>query len=237
MGVIIDKNASGEIFLALEKLNITYYKSMDLDFLYKPVNTHPDMQIHFINENCAVAAPSVFSYYKSILPKSITLYQGAKDPGSTYPYDCAYNVANMGKKIIGNHSYTDSVIQKLYKDMGCEFVNIKQGYAKCNLCIVDENTAITEDAGIYNTLKQHEIDVLKVPVGEISLKFFKYGFIGGASGKITPKKICFCGDISKLSYFNEINTFLKKRDVDIICLSQTKPSDFGSILYLNDNPA
>lgn len=236
MGVIVDRNAAEEIFNTLEKLNINYYKSAELDFLYKPVCTHPDMQIHFITENCAVAAPSVFAYYKKVLPECIQLYKGAKDPGSTYPYDCAYNVAKMGKRVIGNHLYTDQVIKKLYQDIGCEFVNVKQGYTKCNMCIVDENTAITEDVGIYNVLKQYKIDVLKVPVGEISLEFFKHGFIGGASGKIMPEKLCFCGDISKLSYFDKINDFLSKKSIDIMCLSQTKPADFGSILYLNDNP-
>lgn len=237
MGVIVDRYATEEIFNTLEKLNINYYKSAELDFLYKPVCTHPDMQIHFIDESCAVAAPSVFNYYKNILPEYIQIYKGDRDPGSTYPYDCAYNVAKMGKRVIGNHLYTDKVIQRIYQDMDYEFINVKQGYTKCNLCVVDENTAITEDIGIYNTLKQHEIDVLKVPAGEIGLKFFEYGFIGGASGKITPEKLCFCGDITKLKYFDEINDFLSKKPVDIICLSQTKPADFGSVLYLNDNPA
>ena len=237
MAVIVDRCISKNILDGLKKHNIEYIKSFDIETLYHPVNTHPDMQIHFIDETRAVAAPSTFDYYKNILPECIQLYKGSQDPGSTYPYDCAYNVAKMGKRVIGNHLYTDEVIRKLYQDMGCEFVNVKQGYTKCNMFIIDENTAITEDAGIYKTFKQYNINVLKVPVGKISLKFFKHGFIGGASGKITPEKLCFCGDITQLSYFDEINNFLSKKSVDIICLSQTKPADFGSVLYLNDNPA
>ena len=58
MPIIIDKSADNEIITALEQLNIEYYKSCSLDFLYSPVNTHPDMQIHFIDPQTAVAAPS-----------------------------------------------------------------------------------------------------------------------------------------------------------------------------------
>jgi len=234
MAVIVDKCASAELFDALDMHRIKYYKSYDLKFLYKPVNTHPDMQIHFITKSIAVVAPSAYEYYKEILPKGIILYTGAKDPDGTYPGDCAYNVAKVGKKVIGNLTYTDVVIKKLYTKLGFEFINVKQGYTKCNLCIVDENSAITEDEGLYKILNENRIDVLKIPKGEVLLKNFDNGFIGGASGFVGQKKLAFYGDISKCSYFKSIENFVTSRQVDIICLSQTKLKDFGSILFFDD---
>lgn len=234
MAVIVDKYADQEFFKALDARKIKYYKSFDLDFLYKPVNTHPDMQIHFITERIAVVAPSAYDYYRSVLPRRVILYKGEKDPDSTYPGDCAYNVAKVGKKVIGNLAYTDSVIKKMYAELGFEFINVKQGYTKCSLCIVDENSVITEDEGLCKALITQGIEVLKIPSGEVELKSFDNGFIGGASGFISNKKLAFYGDISKCSYYEIIKSFINSKNVDIIYLLQTKLKDFGSILYFDD---
>ncbi len=234
MAVIVDCCANSELFKELDMHNVKYYKSYNLEFLYKPVNTHPDMQIHFITERIAVVAPSAYDYYRSLLPRRVTLYKGEKDPASTYPGDCAYNVAKVGKKVIGNLAYTDSVIKKIYTELGFEFINVKQGYTKCSLCVVDENSVITEDEGLYKALTSQGIDVLKIPAGEVVLKNFKNGFIGGASGFIGYNKLAFCGDVSKCSFFNELLKFINDRKVNIIYLLQTQIEDFGSILFFDD---
>lgn len=235
MSVIIDKCADAEVFSFLKKLNINYYKSCSLDFLYTPVNTHPDMQIHFINDKTAVVAPSAFLYYRSVLPDCITLYKGYRDPGSTYPEDCAYNVANLGKKVIGNLIYTDNKIKEIYSQMGYDFISVKQGYTKCNLCIVDKNSVITEDEGLSKTLSENGINVLKLSYTEVELKGFKNGFIGGASGLISDNTLILLGNLDLHSEKNIIKSYLSKRGVDIICLLSTKLKDFGSILYVNDD--
>lgn len=235
MGVIIDKCADSEIFDALDELKIKYYKSFCIDYLYSPVNSHPDMQIHFIDENTAVAAPIVYSYYKNILPDSVNLIEGNSNPDRTYPQDCAYNVAKVGKRIIGNLSYTDIKIKEIYSKMGYEFIDVNQGYTKCNLCVVDDNSVITEDAGLYKALEAKGIDVLKLQAGGISLKRFNNGFIGGATGFIKPNELAFCGNFALHPQYYEIKTFVEQRKVDIKILSSTKLQDFGSILYFKDS--
>jgi len=232
MAVIIDRNANNEIIENLEKLNIMYYKSASLDFLYAPVNTHPDMQIHFTDNNTAIVCPSLYQYFKNILPDRITLIKGAKDPDGSYPGDCLYNVATIGNKLIGNLSYVDDVIKEYYKNKSFEFINVRQGYTKCNLCIVDSNSVITEDQGLYDTLKKHGINVFKLPAGNVGMKNFEYGFIGGASGFIEEGVLAFCGNLPDET-FSEMKMFIKSRGVDIIQLSETRLSDFGSILYFN----
>lgn len=230
MGIIVDKNADKKIFFALDKMNMPFCKSFDMPMLYKPVNTHPDMQIHFVDGKTAVAAPASFEYYRSCLPKYIELLKGSADPGGTYPGDCAYNVVRMGKNIIGNLKYTDPVILNFYELRGYNFINVKQGYTKCSLCIVDENSAITEDEGLYKTLNSAKIDVLKIERGGVRLDGFDYGFIGGASGLISENKLAFFGDISKHSDYESIKKFIKTKKVDIIQLSSTNLADYGSII-------
>lgn len=234
MGVIVDCQATDELFSTLKKLNIRYYKSCSLDFLYYPVNTHPDMQIHFIFDDFAVVAPSLYEYYKNILSPGITLIKGANDPKNTYPGDCAYNVAKLGNKIIGNHKYTDFKIKEVYESLGYEFVSIKQGYTKCNMCIVDENSIITEDEGLFKALIVCGVDVLLLKTHSIKLNGFDYGFIGGATGFIKPGCLGFSGNLSFHPEEKQIKDFLEKKNVDIISLLSTNAFDFGSLLYLND---
>ncbi len=235
MGVIIDSRVEPQLFEALKIYNKDCFKSFNCDFIYTPVNTHPDMQIHFTDCKTAVVAPVAYQYYKNILPDTITLIKGNSNPGRTYPEDCAYNVARMGKKIIGKLSNIDNKILEIYTQNGFEFVDVKQGYTKCNLCIIDENSAITEDEGVFKTLCSKGMDVLKIPVGFVSLKGFKNGFIGGASGFVAPNKIAFWGSLQKHPYCHEIEAFIRARNVDIIYLSSNKPEDYGSILYFDSS--
>lgn len=234
MSVIVDCCADTALFRALDELGIRYYKSCSLDFLYSPVNTHPDMQIHLIDDKTAVVAPGAYEHYKQILPAAVKLIKGDANPGCTYPQDCAYNVARLGKKVIGNLSYIDAKIKEIYRETGCEFIDVKQGYTKCNLCIVNENAVITEDEGLFNTLQKSNICVLKIPSGSVRLNGFPYGFIGGASGFADKNTLVFCGDIKGISCCDEIEKFIKSNSVDIKCLLSTELQDFGSILYLDD---
>ena len=236
MAVIIDKFIDTETLKTLDSLKINYYKSASIDSLYTPVNTHPDMQIHFINDTTAVCAPCVYTHYKNTLPCHIDLIKGNADPCDTYPGDCAYNIAILGKRLIGNLEYVDDALKTIYSNLGYEFINVKQGYSKCNLCIIDANSAITEDEGLYKILTKHGIDVLKIKNGEISLKNFPYGFIGGTSGFIKEKTLGFCGNLSIHSEYDSIKSFITSKGISIIHLSQTQLGDFGSLLYFNDIP-
>lgn len=231
LSVIIDKNAEKSVFSELDELGVKYYKSFDMKKLYEPVNTHPDMQIHFAGKNIAFVAPSAYEYYRSILPKNVELQKGNNDPGETYPSDCAYNIAVIGKYVICRLKSAEKNIIDYYADNGYEFIDVKQGYAKCNICIVGENSAITEDENIYHNLIKAGIDTLKIPVGEISLKNYDYGFIGGASGFISENKIAFIGNFSAADYYDELFNFIKNKGKDIIFLSSVKPSDYGSMLF------
>lgn len=231
MSIIIDKNADFAIFDELCKRRIKYYKSFDMKMLYHPVNTHPDMQIHFASEKIAFVAPAAYKYYCDILPAGIKLISGENDPQKVYPGDCAYNIATIGKNAVGNFEFADKKIVEYYYQNNYNFINTKQGYTKCNLCVTGENSAVTEDENLFKVLTAAGINVLKLKAGEISLAGFDYGFIGGASGFIKKNKLAFFGDFSKCSYYNELKNFLKSQNVEFVTLSKIPPTDYGSILY------
>lgn len=231
MSIVVDCNISPEIENRLNEMNIDYFKSFNIDYMYYPVNTHPDMQIHFVEKNCAIVAPIAFEHYRKILPMRVELIKGELNPGGSYPSDCAYNVAKIGNFIIGNLEYVDKKILDFYTSNSYEFINVKQGYAKCNLCIVDENSAITEDEGLFKALSEKEINVLKIRSSCVDLPAFDHGFIGGASGFIAPKSLAFYGNLKMHPDYFMILNFLKERNVDIINLLSTKITDYGSILF------
>ena len=192
------------------------------------------MQIHFIDGEFAVVAPIAYDYYREALPKGINLIKGEANPGITYPLDIAYNVARVGKRIIGKLDYIDSVIKDIYLIKGYELINVNQGYSKCNICIVDDNSVITEDEGIYRALSE-KMNVLKIRPGYVLLPGFENGFLGGASGFVCENKLAFCGDIKLHPDYINIKNFIEERKVDIIKLSSTNLCDFGSILHFSNN--
>ena len=93
-----------------------------------------------------------------------------------------------------------------------------------------EKVIITNDTGIYNTLKNEDFDILLLPFGDIELSGFNYGFIGGVGGMISDNSMAFFGSLDNYAFGNEIKKFLYKYDVKPIYLSNTKLIDRGSLL-------
>lgn len=228
MPFIVDKNIRDSCVDKLRSMDEKIYYSADCDWVYKPVNTHPDLQIHFVSEDTAFVPPELYEYYKSILPDYLKIKSGNKSIGGTYPNNVAYNIARIGNYVILNKKYADSKVVDFYESHGYTIINVNQGYTKCNIC-TDGKFAITEDSGIAKALENNRITTLKISVGTVSLENFQYGFIGGASGCFDGK-ILLCG-IADEQIKDKIAEFLKENKTGICFLDEEKLTDYGSILY------
>ena len=113
-------------------------------------------------------------------------------------------------------------------------INVNQGYSKCSICIVDENSIITSDNGIYNECIKHNIDCLLIRQGYIDLFNMDYGFIGGCSGLLCNDELSFYGDIKKHPDYKKILHFVKSKNKKIISLSDENLLDLGSIIPLKE---
>lgn len=229
MPFIVDRNMRKSLVESLKKYDSEIYFSYPCDKVYPPVNTHTDIQIHFVNSKEAFTAPEFYEYYKNILPERVRLHKGNKSLSGTYPGDVAYNISRIGNNVILNINHADEKTVEYYKANGFNIINVRQGYAKCNIC-TDGRYALTEDDGIYKALLKNNIPVLKAEHGSVRLSGFDYGFIGGASGYINNKLI-FCGDIGIAPYYNEIRKFFAKNNTEIIALDENELEDYGSIIY------
>lgn len=193
------------------------------------IANHPDIQIHFVNENTAFAAASVYEYYKKILPSYVTVLKGLSDIGDTYPKDCAYNIARINKTIICNIKYADKLIFDYYLKNDYNIINVKQGYSKCNICPISKTAFITEDTGIVNIVTKNTLDIKPylISPGGVKLDGYNCGFIGGASGITLDNTVLFCGNPKNN---NQLFKILVKENVKFISLSDADLYDFGTII-------
>ena len=225
--VIIAGNTPENILSELEKLGISYILSPEIPFATKGLSFHPDMQLAHMGNDRILVHKSAFEYYGKFIPAEV----GESGNLGTYPDDVAYNVAIVGKHMICNEKYTD---KKILGTFGGEIINVKQGYSKCSVAVVDENSVITSDDGIYAVLKGHNMNVLKIGQGHIELAGYEYGFIGGACGKLKKDLLAFTGNIKKHPYFTEIDSFCRNVGVYPYSLSNESLVDVGSILPLTE---
>ena len=93
MPIIVDNNMDEEIINALRRKfpQKNLIKSFPLTSISAPLNTHPDIQIHFLNSNTAVCAPECYDYYAQFSKNIDNLLCGTLVPENTYPLDVAYN--------------------------------------------------------------------------------------------------------------------------------------------------
>ncbi len=186
---------------------------------------HADMQIVKIG-NTLVTAPMFYEYYKKLLPGK-NLVKGWTNPDGHYPKCSAYNTAITENFAICNEGITDRVILQSVKEQGLEIINVRQGYAKCSLCVFPGGV-ITSDEGIYKKIHQ-KIDTLLIRPGFISLPGCEYGFIGGASGYFG--KLYFLGDITLHPDYQEIKHFLQKKKIEFE-YGSSPLTDFGTAVFV-----
>ncbi|PYG89219.1 hypothetical protein LY28_01042 [Ruminiclostridium sufflavum DSM 19573] len=230
--VIIDGRASFEIKNALMQRNILIIQTLPHPEVYSAIAYHPDIMLHHIEDNLMVYAPNT--------PKPLTdqlsemgfkLKEGHTVLKDRYPGTIAYNVARVGKYAFHNTKYTDPVVRELLEEAGVKFIDVKQGYAKCLTCIVNENSIITSDKDIHSKAAAAGIDALLIePDKAIRLEPFDMGFIGGATGLLGKNKLAFAGNLSFHKNFKEILSFLSLKCSDMVMLNDERLMDLGTII-------
>lgn len=200
--------------------------------LPKYLNFHSDMLYHYFGNG----KMGISEGQKAVCPVLGKL--GINDIhcirlGNQYPLDVKLNVCTFGSNVIINLNTADKTVVDFYKKNGYNIINVKQGYSKCAVAVIDDCSVITEDEGIYSAVLKHKnIDILKIKKGYVRLNGYDCGFIGGAAGKISDRLMFINGDIKKHPDFDNISAFLKQHNVDYVCLSSAHITDIGGIIPL-----
>lgn len=227
MLIIIDKKASAKAKKNLKK----YGELIELEtngITYEAISGHPDIFFCKTNEK-HVVAPNLPTKYIKILDQYKIEYEvGNCTVGAKYPQTAPYNAYIADDLLIHNLRYTDKKILEQFSEGNR--IHINQGYTRCNLLFLGNNTFITSDKGIEKELHSKSFEVLYIDPKNIKLEGFKNGFIGGCAG-ILDNKFFFNGTISKLT-----NTALIKKlnnnALEIIEIDDKYPIDIGSIIFL-----
>ncbi len=230
--LIVDGRAKG-IIENLKALKIEVIPTNRCKEVYEAISYHPDIVLHPVTHDTIIVAPNVFYYYKEIFRgTNIKVIEGEKRLGNEYPHNVAYNVARISEYAIHNFKYTDEKLKFYLEKLGLTFINVKQGYSKCSTAIINNKAVITSDPSIYKALMKINVDILLIEQGYIDLPGLNHGFIGGATGLLSPMDILFTGKYDNHPDKQKINRFIQKHGLTPIFLKNEKIIDLGSIIPL-----
>jgi hypothetical protein len=151
-------------------------------------------------------------------------------PARKYPHDVLLNAARIGHYLVCRPDSTAAELLQYAKEAGLTVLPVRQGYAKCNLCVVSDHAAMTEDASIAAALRSAGMDVLQINAGGVALSGYPYGFIGGASGS-DGTHVFFYGDLALHRDGERIATFCQKHGRIPVSLASHQLTDVGSLLF------
>jgi hypothetical protein len=231
--VLISKEAGGEVMKILEKRGVEALIVPPCTDIAPQVSAHPDMLFHHLGGDRIIyyrgAAGTVC---RRLTELGFDMERSDMPLEPQYPHDIALNAARVGNYLFCNAKYTDRTILNYCSQSNIHIINVRQGYAKCSVCVADDNSIITADSGIAAAARECGINVLLIRSGFINLPGYGSGFVGGCCGKAGYHKMFFCGNISAHPDFAEIKKFLSVRNIEIETLGTDPLCDIGSIIPL-----
>ncbi len=230
--VIIGKNYSEQIYKNLQKLGIEPVFISESTNVRSGICNHADLAFCPLTaEKCLLSKEQTQLF--DILKKAGYKPEFINETlGYNYPQDVFLNCVIIGKHIFYNPDTVSDKITEFIKNSDLIEVAVKQGYTKCSITPTTIDSFITDDISIGSRGAEFGFDVLLINKAEIKLKDFNYGFIGGATGKISENKMAITGRLDKLSDCDRIKKFLFNKDIEIIELTDGVVEDIGSIIPL-----
>ncbi len=224
--ILVDKRLPKE---ALQKLafygNCKTIESKGL--VYEAISGHPDI---FACQSADTLFLAPFLAEKLNLDvHGISYTIGAHNPADAYPGSAAYNLVATSTHLIGNLTSADLVLLNTLKNL--EYIDVDQGYTRCNLLPLTDTAFICSDMGILKRLDGYGFDTLYVSPKEILLPGFAHGFFGGCCG-IYQQQLFIIGNLNSLDNGSIIRQFINKHGFEVIELYDGPLFDGGSIMFL-----
>ncbi len=228
--VLLGERYADKLAPAIKRLGVTVVTLGAGRGLDERVAYHADMTAHHLGENRWIMLKSVRKEAEKL--GNIEIIDPNIELSPQYPNDVALNVLRLGGYAYGKRSAVCSALLEHLYHRGVEFIDVRQGYAKCSVCVVSRRAAITADAGLASALEAHGVDVLRISPGHIRLDGYDSGFIGGASGLLAPDVLAFTGRLDGHPDAGRIHSFLERHGVRPLELTEKPLYDVGSVLPL-----
>jgi len=227
---IIDPRMPGQAVKNLHKHGFITVPVTLSELVAEPLAGHPDIQMFLHGKNLFVHPGIGISFLKRI-EKYANIIQCSTGLSKTYPYDIPYNIACTGKIAFHKTGFTDKTIAEYLSLNKIETLNTNQGYSKCSTMIVDEQSIVSSDKSISEAARKSGIDCLLITEGYIDLPGYKYGFIGGASGRFHDT-VFMTGILDNHPDMERIYRFVRSKRMKLQILSTENITDTGSIFFI-----
>ncbi len=217
------------VVTALKERGVDVLTAAPSPSLPAPVRHHADML-------CCHAAGNIVVTADEQLCARLAVY-GVKalltdPPGGEFPLDCSLNCLSIGNYAVGRQASLDRNLLRVLEEDGRELIDVRQGYARCSVAVVDEHSVITADRGIEKAMSSRGFEVLLITPGHIFLEGYDTGFIGGCCGKISADRMLFCGDPMTHPDGERIIRFLSEKGVAAESSGGGLLTDFGGFIPL-----
>ena len=195
--------------------------------LSKPVSSHGDMLTFFSHEEKVLFVPK--DYYE----ENKEAFDGVRVElidevlSNEYPRDIYLDALPVGEYLLCKSEYTAEKIKA-----GRRIIDVKQGYARCSVCLLGQEGAITADRGLKKELEKIGINVLLIDSGSIRLEGYSYGFIGGAS-LVIDKNVIFFGDVTRHPDGERMLEFIRSLGYTVEYPEDMLLTDLGSAAVIN----
>ncbi len=227
---VIASDVNKNVITALENIGVEAIVPPTAKYLPATLNYHADMMLLHLGDNVVLCSEFDADFHEYLMACKVSPTYLLDKLGQTYPYDVLLNVCFIGNKLICNTNTCDKSIVTYALNNGYEIIDVKQGYTKCSVAVVDDNSIITSDVGVYKALENSGVECLLISPGHILLEGYDYGFIGGCCGKIAHDKLFFTGDINSHPDSDKIIAFLNSKNITAVCAQNEHLIDIGGIL-------
>ena len=224
--LIVGECYAARLSPALESFGVRVIPCPRNPYVDARLSYHSDLSVYHVGGKCFYLArhlrDSELAKELEHLGASVRFSKARQ--GGEYPLDASLCALPLGDAVYHNAKICDELIVQSTS----RFENIKQGYAKCAVCPVSSDAAITADKGVARVLEKNGVRVLQVLPGGILLDGFDEGFIGGAAFKIAPDVLAFTGSLDLHPDKEKIEEFLSECGVRPEYLTAGQAFDIGS---------
>ena len=229
-GVILGEKYAARFHSALADIGVTPIYLPDNPYVSPGLSGHADLSVFHCGGRDILVAPYLTgSDFADRLERSGCKVSAVDaEQGSAYPKDCALNACVVGKWLLCNPDVTAREVMSRFENE--RVIGFRQGYARCSVCVVDEDSIITADAGIAAAAEDRGLDVLKIQAGFFELPGYSYGFIGGSCFKLSKTELMFTGTIDQHPDSEAIIGFLRGHGVEALYLRDEPAVDIGGFI-------
>ena len=224
--LIVGECYAARLSPALESFGVRVIPCPRNPYVDARLSYHSDLSVYHVGGKCFYLArhlrESELAKELEHLGASVRFSKARQ--GGEYPLDASLCALPLGDAVYHNAKICDELIVQSTS----RFENIKQGYAKCAVCPVSSDAAITADKGVARVLEKNGVRVLQVLPSGILLDGFDEGFIGGAAFKIAPDVLAFTGSLDLHPDKEKIEEFLSECGVRPEYLTAGQAFDIGS---------